>query len=215
MAAPPTTAPQARRSLAFDQTALLPKMAATARGATADKPIEVVQPLARRPASQPAGGRRGSKYFVQSSPRSLSPRHHQMRRTPSPPVIASAGEGVDILTIRPVAMSGAAADEGPAAIQGSRLHFSTPLGRETSAGGTLYGPGSFATPEELRDFLTQADIDVSLWETGEAKGVYGLHRELEKRESTLEVQDRRVVRHQVVVKVRVLGLEDRKPSNVL
>ena len=114
----------------------------------------------------------------------------------------AASDGADILTIRPMS-SCAEYEEGATAVQGSRLHFVSPLGRDTNAGGKLYGPGSFGTAEELRDFLINAEIDVSAWNQGEGKGLHGLLRELETLECTLEVEDRRLIRCEHTVRVRV------------
>lgn len=87
-------------------------------------------------------------------------------------------------------------------MQGSRLHFSSSLDRDSNAGGPVYGPGSFATPQELSDFLARSEVDTSAWLEGEAKGVNGLLRELEKLETTLQIEDRRLVRREKVVRVR-------------
>ena len=62
-------------------------------------------------------------------------------------------------------------DDGPPAVQGSRLHFTSALESESSSGGPVYGPGSFENPEALRAFLLKSDVDVSAWNEGEAKGV--------------------------------------------
>eukprot|EP00469_Lotharella_globosa_P003892 CAMPEP_0167804198 /NCGR_PEP_ID=MMETSP0111_2-20121227/20330_1 /TAXON_ID=91324 /ORGANISM="Lotharella globosa, Strain CCCM811" /LENGTH=488 /DNA_ID=CAMNT_0007700895 /DNA_START=75 /DNA_END=1541 /DNA_ORIENTATION=+ len=78
----------------------------------------------------------------------------------------------------------------------------------------ILGRGDFETPSDLAHFLKSRGLDISTWGTGTAKSVKHLWRELQDRESTINIDKRGQLARTVRV-VRVLARRSAKNPNVL
>ena len=88
-------------------------------------------------------------------------------------------------------------------------HAETPLAAIVKS---VFGKGDFATDDELRQWLDDHSVSTSTWGADATKTIGDLRDELDRAESTLHVEEGRVLRCLSVAKVRVLrlGSSDRK-----